>query len=450
MPSVLDTVPPQENEYENDVRRIAPYLIRLYASYDAERASELNGATMDTLIGHIQWPSESSTHIAATIKRLYGLERPGHQTDTWGSLHRADRDASQSLVKPMHPVDQALSHSGNFTLALQQLYVDEPEWLRGVLCNSLRAAEAAQNQADGSAWRRLQLVGRALGWVHGELQLARFAMHTGEIPAFAEWFDALPESSRDGPRAVARMLNMNTNVLRKRLESGSALDTSGLYLIRRRPDTPVVFSEPPTLHPKLLVALKLGDFDLKKLSEMLFSKSPASTLTRADFSHLQSKYAPLETLLRRSGENRERGVHILIHGPPGTRKTEFARWLLLRANLCSFEVPVSAGEEGDRRLPVSDRLALLRSAYLLMRKSKRTALIFDEAEDAFPHGGPLCSGSHTSHRLGRGSMNQLLKDSPMPTIWISNAACNTDPKILWRFSCQLDVRCPSYQIGVAS
>ena len=447
MASFLDPVLSPENEYANDPRRIVPYLLRLYASYGAEQASELTGAVMDALIGHSEWPSGSSTYIAATMKRMHRVARPSDGIGACGSIQEAEINSDRTLAKPMHPVDQALVDSGNFTLALQQLYVDQPEWLRGVFYNSLRAAEAAQNQADGLVWRRLQLVGAALKWGHGELSLVRFAMHTGEIPAFAKWFDALPENSRDGPRAVARMLNMNASILRKRLESGSALDNSGLYLMRRRRDRTAVFTDPPRLHPKLLVALKLADFDLKKLSELLFSKSPASTLSYADFSHLQSKYAPLETLLRRISESRERGVHILIYGPPGTRKTEFARWLVSQADWCSFEVPLTDGEEGEEgggRLPVGDRLALLRSAHRLLRKAKRTALIFDEAEDAFPHGEPLWTGSHglqdVAHRLRRGSTNQLLKASPMPTIWISNAACNTGPKSLWRFAYELEVR----------
>lgn len=444
MPSALATVAPQKNGYENDVRRIVPYLLRFYTS-STEHAIQLNDSIMETLIGRIAWPKGSGVKIEATIKRIGRLRLLDHSNRDPGSIRSADLSVDFPLEMQAHPVDQALAQFGNFKLSLQQLYFDEPGWLRGVLRTSLPAAEAAQNTADGSAWRHLKSTGDALGWTHGELRLARFALHTGEIPWFAEWFDALPESSKDTPHAIARMLNSNANVLRKHLRHDGALISSGLYRVGRHPDRPFVFTAPPRLQPKLLEAIGQVEFDVKLLCELLLSKSPYLILTHSAFPHLHRECVLVDTLLRQTSESRERGINILIYGPPGTRKTDLARSLVSHAGLCAYEVPVTNLEEdGGGTLLIDDRLALLHIAHRLLRGATDTALLFDEAEDAFPYGGPLWTGNLTSlgagHRSRSGSMNRLPSESPLPTIWISNAAHHTNPQFLWRFTYHLDVR----------
>ena len=155
--------------------------------------------------------------------------------------------------------------------------------------------------------------------------------------------------------------------------------------------------------------------------------------------------------MQQATECQERGINILIYGPPGTGKTEFARWLTSHANLCSFEVPVIDNEDEDGSThPVSDRIALLRSAHWLMRSATQTALIFDEAEDAFPQDAPLWIGGHSTRGAMQGPrkgwVNQLLEQTPLPTIWISNAVHQMDPAYLRRFTYHLEMLSPSQRV----
>lgn len=458
MQSFLDSLTPHEDAILHDATdasdacRFVPYLLRFYVSVSNPRAECLTEGIMDTLIGHIAWPRGALTRIGPTMSRLRRAGRTDHKfSKSFSDIH-ADSDSVEAVATPIHRIDRTLAEFGNFKLALQQLYIDEPEWLRSVLRNSMPAAEAMQNEADGAIWNRLQSVGAVFGWSLSELQLARLALHTEDIPPFAEWIETLLRTNDDhGPRALRRVFNSSVVLLQQSLQPRSALVHSGLYLVERYSNKPSGLHRPPRLHTKLLAALGQTDFNVAQLSELLFSKSPGSTLASADFSHLQDESAPLDALLRRASESRERGIHILIYGPPGTGKTEFARWLVSHADLRAYEVPViDDEEEDDSTRPVSDRLALLRSAYWLMGTATQTALIFDEAEDAFPHDMPLWMGGvgvkDVAHGPRKGWVNQLLEESPLPTIWISNAVHQMDAAYLRRFTYHLEMRRPSQRV----
>jgi SpoVK/Ycf46/Vps4 family AAA+-type ATPase len=432
-----------------DQHRVAPYLLRYYASVSNPRASALADGIFETLVGQISWPRGSLRRATAAVK-AHGHPATGELPEFLRE-NESDEDQVDLRVVPTNDVDAKLSQHVDFKTGLKALYADDPTWLRDVLRNSLRAAEARQDLADGPMLTRLQQVGEVFGWKPAELQLARIAMHASDIAELAEWLDTLPMAGRDAARAYKRVLSADVPTLRQSLRPNSHLSCCGLFIVDRPHDRPLGLSEPPRLHPKLMAALGEADFHVKQLSRFLFSNSPAPTLSDADFVHLRAEYEPLTTLLRQAASDQEAGINILIYGPPGTGKTEFARWLVSNAHLSSFEVPAIDGDNEDGCThPVGDRLALLRSAHWLMRGAKQTALIFDEAEDAFPKDTPLWINVHGLRGSSQGPrkawVNQLLELTPLPTIWISNAVNQMDPAYLRRFTYHLEMRSPTQRI----
>ena len=336
-------------------------------------------------------------------------------------------------------------------MGLRLLFADDPSWLRGVLRDSVSTAELLQNESDGTKWRRLQEIGEVFKWTSTELKLARIAMHADDVSEFAEWLDDLPNVSRDAAKTYARVLDANVNAVRESSQPSSSLLSCGLCCIERNEASSRGFADPPRLHQKLLSILTLDDFDVSQLPLFLFAKSPAPALATTDFAHLGGEMTSLELLLRRATETRERGINILIYGPPGTGKTEFARRLVAGAELDALEVPATDSETAHGSTNAAgDRLALLGSAQWLLQSTTQTILIFDEAEDAFPHESSPWIGGRSKHGVWQGSrkawVNQLLEETPLPTIWISNAVHQMDAAFVRRFTYHLEMRRPTQRV----
>ena len=455
MRNVLQDPPQPEARDDRYAQRIAPYLLRFYASVSNPRASVLTAPIFDMLVGQIIWPRGSLGRATAIFKK----DRPAKRRALPEYLRRAnsecdEHDSIDARTIPTHAVDIRLSQLGDFKIALNLLCADNPEWLRSVLRNSLPAAEARQNDADGMRWSRLQQVGEVFGWSPTELQLARVAMHAGEIEEFSDWLNQLPNHSRDAARAFKRVLSADVASLRKSTRPSGALSCSGMFIVGRAHDAPLGFDGTPRLHPKLMRALSAPDFDATQLARFLFAKSPGATLCEDDFAHLKADFEPLSILLQQATKRHEQGINILIYGPPGTGKTQFARWLAAHAQLTALEVPATDDYDEDGATdPVSDRLALLRGSHRLLQGAEDTVLIFDEAEDAFPHDTPLwLSGFQRGGMRGtiqgprKGWVNQLLEQTPLPTVWISNAVHQMDPAYLRRFTYHLEMRRPSLRV----
>ena len=149
--------------------------------------------------------------------------------------------------------------------------------------------------------------------------------------------------------------------------------------------------------------------------------------------HLGREKVLLHTVLRESLANGQRGVNILVHGAPGSGKTEFVRQLLCELGAEAFSVRCTdaRGREADRE----ERLESLRLGQAVCAGTPRAVLVLDEAEDVF-------TGNY-NHPLARlfaksdGSkawMNALMEGNAHPVVWISNAVAHLDPAYLRRFS----------------
>jgi tRNA A37 threonylcarbamoyladenosine biosynthesis protein TsaE len=164
---------------------------------------------------------------------------------------------------------------------------------------------------------------------------------------------------------------------------------------------------------------------------------PRTDRVALQWPHLEQSRMLVATALAKAIETGEQGFNVLLHGAPGTGKTEFARALVAGVGGSGFSIDHTDehGEEASR----GDRLTSLRLSQTFASQHHRAVLVLDEAEDVFQ-----ADSQHPLARIFRRPTeskswtNHLLENNPHPVIWISNAVGHLDPAYLRRFAICLE------------
>lgn len=186
---------------------------------------------------------------------------------------------------------------------------------------------------------------------------------------------------------------------------------------------------------ELAIHLVEGQFDPGQITAHFGTNGKASQLNLDHFAHIKPTLDILIPYLDQSLEKGRAGVNVLIHGAPGTGKTELSRLLGQVIKSGTFE-PSFLDEEGD---PISgeQRLSKLRCT-LSFLKNEPTLLVCDEAEDLFQDPG-RGETTTTGHKLW---VHRLLEENEAPIIWLSNTIENMDPATLRRFDFVVELPIP--------
>ncbi len=169
----------------------------------------------------------------------------------------------------------------------------------------------------------------------------------------------------------------------------------------------------------------------------LFHPLAASTLALEDFPHLWEHSERLMAILEGAWREQEPGVHILLHGAPGTGKTEYA--LALAKALNAAMVEVRSQDADQNPIEGDDRFRAYALSQQALGRQPRSLILFDEVEDVF-----VTSLFPWTPRVGahKGWTNRLLERAKVPTIWISNSIEGIDPAYRRRMIYELEFTVP--------
>ena len=281
----------------------------------------------------------------------------------------------------------------------------------------------------------LRKIGKLIGLNAVERDLLAFVIVMNVSKALEDATDTLGHIVTPAiGRALSTILGHPQRRIAAALSRNGALARSGLLQIQRKHSGFLIsrFS----LMPGLLDVMLEPQGDGLAMVANYFRPGRSSTLEKRDFAHIEEDRSLLVNYLRSAQRQRKAGANILIYGPPGTGKTEFARLVAANAGCDLFEISVTDAD--GEPLNEDHRFSAFNLSQFILENRKNAMILFDEIEDAFPEQTLFDRKSARS----KGWVNDLLENSPVPAIWISNAIDQIDNAYLRRFDYILHLDVP--------
>ncbi len=266
-----------------------------------------------------------------------------------------------------------------------------------------------------------------------ERVLEFFACVAVEAPLGDAWRILEHLSGSEPSRFVSKVVGLPKNAVFKALATSGRLTKCGLL---KRGDHPLKRGAIEFHSAGLARRLLRNIYDPGKLLKAFGVVSPLPPeLGLEDFPHLQSSLDLLRPYLKKVRTSRKSGVNVLVHGAPGTGKSQLVRVLGTDLGIPVFEVD-NSDKAGDPLSP-DRRLSALNLAQAYFHEAP-VLLVFDEAEDILTP-SPRDRGMANSHK---GWFNQVLEKNRQPVFWISNSIASLDPAFARRFDFILEVPIP--------
>lgn len=271
-----------------------------------------------------------------------------------------------------------------------------------------------------------------------DCRILEFAVliHTEEI--LKKTGDLLGDlTSKQVFKVLSVALDLPQADIRRSLSKNGALSGSGLLSINKdRSVADCLDDKLELLSPNFADNMVSLDADpVVLLRDVVFPSAPPH-LTIDDFPHLVKELGVLQPYLKQSIATGRKGVNILLHGEPGTGKSQLAKILAAETGCELFEV-ASEDEDGDPRVG-SQRLRAFQAAQNIL-SNQNMMILFDEIEDVFNSGGHWDYGDRWKYeaiytrRSPKAWINRRLEENPAPTLWLGNAINGMDPAFIRRY-----------------
>ena len=237
---------------------------------------------------------------------------------------------------------------------------------------------------------------------------------------------------------LVRVLGLRRDAIARSLDPTSPLTRTGLLWVDNNANYP--FRAKVEILPGLVDRLTGGQEDSWELFRSAFVSAPEPTLTLEDYPHVAKDLQILEPYLRESLRQRRKGVNILIHGTPGTGKTELVRTLTRQVGAELHEI-ASMGPR-DESIEGDARFRGYRLAQAVLSRRGGHVIFFDEIEDVFRprEDSPRSQRNNVSGQ--KAWVNKILEENAVPAFWVTNHLHVLDDAFVRRFDFVLQLDNP--------
>lgn len=171
----------------------------------------------------------------------------------------------------------------------------------------------------------------------------------------------------------------------------------------------------------------------------------ATPLAWEDFAHLGAARDLAARVIAGSTSARAKGVNLLLHGPVGTGKTEFAKALAAHTGMNIWSVGEVDGEGWEPSR--GERLASLRLSLQLLARRNHALILFDEAEDVLACDISVLGMVSGQQRSGsKVFVNRMIEENRTPIVWTCNDVERMEPAILRRMMMAIEIKTPGSQV----
>lgn len=252
-----------------------------------------------------------------------------------------------------------------------------------------------------------------------------------------EWLG--PLTSARVYRVLAAILDMTEIDIRDALGPTSTLTKTGLISLEMN-GAHLLRNKLEPFSPTLAERLYAGETSPARLLQGMINSCGPAQLTLGNYAYIPAVNILRQWLHHALSTDRV-GVNILIHGQPGSGKSQLCRLMAKELQASLYEV--SSENEALRPMSGSRRLRAWRAAQRLFIDEKAIILL-DEAEDVFVES----PGIHNSNPLplAKAWINRLLEENVVPSLWVANDISCMDPALVRRFDMVIELNAPPREL----